>query len=239
LSIYHVAISTLPEGKNDMSIFHIAIDGPVAGGKGTIARGLSDSLGIPCLDTGAIYRGIAVACAPTYKINLSKDNINEAVVSALNRIKITAKVVNNVTRIYIDGKDVTDKLRENDISQIASQVGTIPEVRKLCTKVSQELAANQSLIAEGRDICSVVLPNAKHKFYLTAKVKIRAKRRYDELIAKGRDITFKQVLRETKERDKRDSKKGGLVKTPDAVLIDSTNMTIDETVQHMLKLISR
>jgi len=204
-------------------LIHVAIDGPVAGGKGTVARGLSQALGVPCLDTGAIYRGIAVA----YRQN---KNLNP---------NIKAKIINNITHIYLDGVDITYVLRENEISQLASYVATFPEVRKLCTRVSQELAKGHSLIAEGRDICSVVLPDAKYKFYLTAKIKVRARRRYEELIAKGRDISFHQVLKETKQRDNRDMTKGGLVKTADAVLVDSTKMTIDQTVQHMLQLISR
>ena len=210
------------------SPIHIAIDGPVASGKGTVARGLSEKLKIPCLDTGAIYRGIAI---------FAKEKGLDKFIEHLDEVKIFARIIDNVTCISINGKNVTGQLRDNDISQISSQVATIPAVRKLCTQISHELAGNQSLIAEGRDICSVVLPNATHKFYLTAKPRTRAKRRHDELVAKGKIITFKQVLRETKERDKRDLTKGGLVKTPDAITIDSTKMSIDETVQFILKYI--
>lgn len=204
-------------------LVHIAIDGPVAGGKGSAVLGLSERLGIPCLDTGAIYRGIAVF--------VSKNGEN------FDNIGISASIIDGVTHIFLNGEDVTGKLRDNEISQIASRVATIPEVRKLCTKISQDIAKNQSLIAEGRDICSVVLPDAKYKFYLTADVGVRARRRYNELVARGQTVTYEQVLAETKERDERDSTKGGLVQTPDAVVIDSTDMSIDQTVEFMLDLI--
>ena len=200
-------------------IYHIAIDGPVAGGKGTVAKLLSTELGIPCLDTGAIYRGIAVA---------ERDKLSR---------NITAKIINNITRIYIDNKDITTKLRENDISKLSSNLATNPEVRALCTKISQDLAGKQSLIAEGRDICSVVLPNAKHKFYLTAHVKVRANRRHADLVARGEEVPLKQVLHETKYRDRQDIKKGGLVRTSDAILIDSTKEQPQQTTQRILEII--
>jgi cytidylate kinase len=203
-------------------LIHIAIDGPTASGKGTASAKLSRRLNIPCLDTGAIYRGVAVA----YRETNSFDNID-----------IVATIKDGTTHISLNGTDVTHMLRDNDISQIASKVATIPEVRKLCTKISQDLASRQSLIAEGRDICSVVLANAKHKFYLNADVNVRAKRRYDELVEKGKQIPFEQVLAETKERDQRDATKGGLVKTFDAIEIDNTEMTIDQVVDTMLEFI--
>lgn len=203
---------------------HIAIDGPAASGKGTIAANLSERLGIPCLDTGAIYRGIAVY-------------VREKGSNDISKIKIDAKIIDNVTHIFLDGRDVTDKLRENEISQIASKIATLQPVRELCTKISQEIASRQSLICEGRDISSVVLPNAKYKFFLTAHVKVRAKRRHAELRAKGINIKFAQVLDEIKARDERDATKGGLVQTNDSYLIDSTRKGIDKVTRHILKYI--
>jgi cytidylate kinase len=219
---------------DNKELVHIALDGPVAGGKGTVAHELAKRLGIPCLDTGAIYRGIAV-----YMKQYSDKENFDIFINNVTNAKITAKIIDNVTHIYIDGKDVTGQLRENDISQLAAHTATFPTVRKLCTKISQDLAANHSLIAEGRDICSVVLPNAKFKFYLTANIKVRARRRYEEILKKRQDISFAQVLRETKQRDKSDMTKGGLVKTKDAVVIDSTKLTVDEITGLMLKYILR
>ena len=205
-----------------MSIFHVAIDGPAASGKGTAAAGLSKHLGIPCLDTGAINRGVAVHIRNT---------------PSISNMQISVQIVDNITRVTLNGKDITMLLRENEISQAVSKIATNPDVRALVTKISQGIANKQSLIAEGRDICSVVLPEAKYKFFLTANPKVRAKRRHAELVAKGKDISFKQVLKETKERDKRDATKGGLVRTKDAVLIDTTKLTVDQTVERMLEYI--
>ena len=222
---------------------HIAIDGPSASGKGSASALLSEKLGIPCLDTGAIYRGLAVYARFIGRqknvVLKEKQDFIDHFIPALDNFCITAQIVDNVTRIILNGEDVTGQIRENEISQIASKIGTIPEVRKTCTRISQTLAANQSLIAEGRDICSVVIPNAKFKFYLTANVKVRAKRRYEELLERGQSVEFAQVLKETKERDERDLKKGGLVKTRDAIVIDSTKLSIDQVVTRMLNYILR
>lgn len=215
---------------------HVAIDGPAAAGKGTVAKMLSKRLGIPCLDTGAIYRGIGVI-ADGVKEKYG-DKWPEYLPDKLDKTHIFAQIIDNVTHIIIEGVDVTDQIRLNHISQMASLVGTIPAVRKLCTRISQELAATYSLIAEGRDICSVVLPNAKYKFYLDADARERAQRRYDELTAKGETVEYETVLRETVERDERDKTKGGLVKTRDAIVIDSTNLTVDQVVERMLGYIS-
>jgi len=205
-------------------MIHIAIDGPSAGGKGTVTKILSKKLGIPCLDTGAIYRGIGIA---------------ENRGTPIEQINITAKIIGDETHIYLDGKDITDQLRKNEVSKMASRVGTMPLARALATRVSQDIAKNQSIIAEGRDICSVVIPNAKYKFFLTAKPKIRAQRRYDELIARDPNcgITYKQVLLETRARDRQDAKKGGLLRTKDAIIIDSSKLSIDQVAENILNYI--
>jgi len=210
-------------------IYHVAIDGPSASGKGTAAANLSRELGIAPLDTGAVYRGMAV-----HAKNIGFPKLPDGWIESA---KITAKIIDNATHIYLDGVDITGKLRENEISQIASKIATISEVRKYCINIFHEIAKKQSLICEGRDICSVVLPNAKFKFYLTASAKVRARRRYNELKARGQDVPFKQVLGEIKSRDKRDATQGGLVKTKDAIVIDSSRLDIDQMTQRMLNLI--
>ena len=204
------------------AVYHVAIDGPVAAGKGTAAKALAKRLGIACLDTGAIYRGVALAY-------LTHDH------KLPEHIDLAAKIIDNVTHIFLNGTDVTGQLRNNEISVAASQMGGIPEVRKLAIKISQDIAKNHSMVMEGRDICSVVLPDAKYKFFLTAKAKLRARRRFEELRARGVAIKFRQVLRETKQRDKNDAK--NLVQTPDAIVIDSTRLTVDQMVEYMLRYI--
>jgi len=207
------------------NIIHIAIDGPVASGKGSVARQLSEKLGIPCLDTGALYRGVAVF-------------VREQGQDKLGDIKMTAKIIDGATHVYLDKKDVTAFIRDNDISRMGSQLATIPSVRALCTGIAQGIAKNQSLIAEGRDICNVVLPNAKYKFYIDGHVKVRAARRHRDLVGKGESISYKEVLKQTKQRDKVDRKKGGFKKISGAIRINATNMTVDENVQHMLNYIT-
>ena len=211
-------------------IFHVAIDGPVASGKGTVARELSKRLGVPCLDTGAIYRGVAV-------------HVQENGIENLFKIHIDVKIIDGVTRIYLNNgtgmQDVTDKLRTNEVSRLTAQLATIPQVRMLCTRIAQDIAKRQSIVVEGRDTCNVVLPSAKYKFLLTADLKVRAKRRFDELAARGDAVTLEEVIKQTKQRDKSDQEKGGLKKIPDAITIDATKLTVDEVVVHMLNYISR
>ena len=218
------------------NIFHIAIDGPVASGKGTIARGLSEKLGVPCLDTGAFYRGLAVYLRDN-KIDPADP---KTVTDALQAVKMDVQIVNNTTHVFLDGVDVTNKLRENDISQIASIIGTYPDVRKFLVAKSQEVAKTRSFILEGRDIASVVLPNAKYKFYLTAKVKTRALRRQADLAEKGIKITLAEMTKQIKTRDRRDMRKGGLKQVKEAIVVDNTKLSVHETVEqfisHILEL---
>jgi len=217
-----------------MDIFHIAIDGPVASGKGTIAHGLSERLGIPCLDTGALYRGIGVYLRDN-KINHDDE---QAVIQALQSIKLDVEIKNGTTHVKVNGTDVTKKIRDNDISQIASKIATIPEVRSFATAKQQEIAKTRSFILEGRDISSVVLPDAKYKFYLTAKLKTRALRRQADLAAKGIEITLEEMKNQIKTRDRRDMKKGGLKQVREAFVVDNTKLTVDETVNEFILHIS-
>ena len=201
-------------------IIHIAIDGSVASGKGTIARELSKRLGIPCLDTGAMYRGVGIF-------------LDEHGIDKLVNMDMDARIENGITRIFIDGKDVTGKLRENHVSRLASHAGTIPAVRAICIAKAQEIASGMSLIMEGRDICNICMPDAKYKFLITAPVKVRAMRRFDELVAKSQNVTYKEVLRQTKKRDRQD-RKHGFKKVKDAIIIkNGGNKSVDEVVKYM------
>lgn len=215
-------------------IFHIAIDGPVASGKGTIARELSKRLGIPCLDTGALYRGIAVHIR-----NLKLDVNDElVVVAALQAIKMDVEIKDGTTHVKINGRDVTPSLRDNDISQSVSVIATYTAVRKVVISKSQEIAQSHSFILEGRDIASVVLPHAKYKFYLTAKVKTRSNRRIADLAAKGVKVTLREMKKQIKERDNRDTRKGGLEQVREAIVIDNTKLNVTETIEKFISHIS-
>jgi cytidylate kinase len=218
-------------------IFHIAIDGPVASGKGTVAKGLSDVLSIPNLDTGAMYRGLAVYC-----LDKGVDTKDEAaVLSALKEIKLVVKIEKGTTMIFVNDKDFTPRLRFNEIGQMASNVSVFPLVREKMVSIQQDIAEKESFILEGRDICSVVLPNAKYKFYLTAKIKTRARRRMLELMQKGTEITLRDMIKQIKVRDRQDKRKkvGALKRTRDAVVVDNTRLSTDETVKAFLLIMGK
>jgi len=217
----------------EKELIHIAVDGFAASGKGTVTRELSRRMGIPCLDTGAIYRGFAVYVQQ----NMNPESWESDLPLVFQTIKLSAKIVDNVTRVTLNGIDITDKLRFNNISTLVSKVAQIPQVREICTKIAQDIASKQSLIVEGRDICAEVLPNAKYKFFLTAKTKVRAKRRYNELVTAGAGLTYKQVLRETKLRDKRDRTRKGFVKPKNAIVIDTSKISIEMCADEMMRYI--
>lgn len=212
-------------------IYHIAIDGPPAGGKSTVAGVLSKKLGIPHLDTGAIYRGVAV---------FAKDNLMNEKTLDLEKIKMEVTIDRGLTKIKIDFWDATNLLRDNDISILSAKLATLPAVRKYCIAKIQELAAQSSLILDGRDISHAVLPNAKYKFFLTANPKVRTARRLSELKKSGNlGITFKVLYKQIKQRDKMEKPKhgGGLVRVQDAVYIDSSKLSVNEVAEQMLNYI--
>jgi cytidylate kinase len=214
--------------KND--IFHIAIDGPVASGKGTIARGLSQRLGIPCLDTGALYRSVAV-----YLRDENFDaNCEKTVQQALQAIKMDVEIKNGETFVKVNGKCVTAKLRDPDVSATASIIATYTPVREFLTNIQQSIAKTEKFILEGRDISAVVLPDAKYKFFLTAKTKVRAQRRQADLAAKGIQITLREMIKQVKSRDTRDMKKGGLERVKSAIVIDNSKLTVEQTIDKFI-----
>lgn len=221
--------------KNTKQI-NIAIDGPVASGKGTIAKVLSEKLNIPTLNTGALYRGVAF-----WLLSNNIDTENErAVLLAVPRIDMRVFVVGEgETTVFISGKDVTGKLFDNNISIRVPVVAAYPEVRDFVNAKIREIAEKGNFILEGRDIGVKVLPNAQYKFFLTADVDIRAKRRYDDLKRKGESVALVDVLLQIKERDEADMnrKTDPLQMADDAILIDSTNMTPEQVIDKMLSYI--
>lgn len=208
-------------------IYHIAIDGPVASGKGTVAKGLSEKLGIPCLDTGAMYRAFAVHAGE------SKD------VEGLLKTFNLETIVSDKTYVKVNGVDVTNLIRQEHISMLSSYLSSYPIVRERMVALQQEIAKTQSFILEGRDIASVVLPDAKFKFYLTACVKTRALRRQAENKAKGIEITLEEMMRQIEERDHNDKNKevGSLVCVADAIVVDNTDMSIEQTIAKFVETV--
>jgi cytidylate kinase len=224
----------MKEHKNT-EIYHIAIDGPVASGKGTVAHGLAEKLGIPTLDTGAMYRAAAVYMLD----NKISDSDETAVVGALQGFKIDVCVTNAGTKVAVNGTDVTGRIRENVISQMSSNISRFPAVRAKMVAAQQEIARSQSFILEGRDIASVVLPDARFKFYLTAKLKTRAMRRRAELLSRGIEISLPEMMRQIKHRDTTDMHKkvGALRRVRGAIVVDNTNLTREQTVDKFLKIV--
>lgn len=212
--------------------FSIAIDGPAASGKSTVAKIISKRLNIEYIDTGAMYRALT--------LKVLNENIPFSNTSSI--IKLTKNTIidfkNN--HIYLDGKKVDKEIRKNIINQHVSQIAKIGQVREELVKIQQNIARNKKVIMDGRDIGTVVLPNAKYKFFIWASLDERAKRRYLELKNKGeKNINLNQIKKEISMRDKIDSsrKVGPLIKSPDAYTIDTTDKSIDETVKEIINII--
>ena len=209
--------------------FAIAIDGPVGVGKSTLARLVAKELGFTYIDTGAMYR--AIAC---HLLEKEVDIHDEtAVIRAAADVTVSLDEQQNV---YINGVDVTTKIRTQAISESASVVASYAQIRNKLLDLQRQLARNQNVVMDGRDIGSHILPNADLKIYLDADVDIRAKRRLDELLAKGQTANFDDVKNETIIRDERDMnrKESPLVRTPDAVYIDTGFKSIDEVVAEIV-----
>jgi len=210
----------------------IAIDGPAGAGKSTIAKKIADILDIEYIDTGAMYRAFTLKVLNS---NIDINNLDEIL-----KLLDTTTIEFKNRHIYLDGTRVDEEIRNNIISNNVSQIAKIKEVREKMVELQQKLAISNNVIMDGRDIGTVVLPNANYKFFLTASVEERAKRRYKELIQKGiSNITYEQILEEIKKRDEIDSNRevSPLRKSQDAYVIDTTNKTIDETVQEIISII--
>lgn len=215
----------------------VAIDGPAGSGKGTITKNVEKKLGFLNLDTGATYRCVALE---TLRNNLRLDQETEIIKIAKN-IKIEIDNKRDKDIIYLNGEDVSTKIREKEVTAIVSQVSSIISVREEMVKVQRNLAKGKNVIVEGRDIGTVVFPNADLKIYLDASEEIRAQRRYKENQEKGIDMTYEEVLENVRMRDYNDMHKkvGALKKAEDAIIIDSTNLTIEEVTDKVIEEIEK
>ena len=215
----------------------VAIDGPAGSGKGTITKNVERKLGFLNLDTGATYRCVALE---TLRNNLRLDQETEIIKIAKN-IKIEIDNKRDKDIIYLNGEDVSTKIREKEVTAIVSQVSSIISVREELVKVQRNLAKGKNVIVEGRDIGTVVFPNADLKIYLDASEEIRAQRRYKENQEKGIDMTYEEVLENVRMRDYNDMHKkvGALKKAEDAIIIDSTNLTIEEVTDKVIEEIEK
>ncbi len=220
-----------------MERLNIAIDGPSGSGKSTTAKAIAKELDIIYLDTGAMFRALGL------KAKLSNVDVNdvEAVVAMLANTTVDVKYVNSKMELYLDGAEVSNEIRENSISKLASDISKIAEVREMLIVTQREIAKNNDVILDGRDIGTVVLKDAKYKYFLTADSDIRASRRVAELKEKGQIVAFDVVLAEIKSRDYNDTNRpiAPLKQAEDAILIDSTSHTLNEVVDIIIKSIRR
>ena len=216
--------------------YSIAIDGPAGAGKSTIARALAKELGYYYVDTGAIYRTVA------YFLDLLGISPKDA--DGVERYidELTIEIQYDETgkqHMLMNGLDVTDDIRTQDISQKASLVSAHPVVRDMLLDMQRDVARKNNVIMDGRDIGTVVLPKATVKIFLTASAEVRAKRRTDELLAKGQKVNFEQVLKDIQLRDHQDSTRpvAPLKQAKDAALLDTSDMTIEQVLKAMKKLV--
>ena len=208
--------------------FNVAIDGPAGAGKSTIARAVAKDLGLIYVDTGAMYRALAL-----FMLREGVDlRDTEKIVEKCSRADVTIRYEKGVQVVLLNGENVNDYLRTEEVGEAASVTSPIPEVRRNMVKLQKEVAANSDCIMDGRDIGTCVLPHAQLKIYLTASSEVRARRRYDELAAKGEVRDLQEIQADIEERDYRDMHRemSPLAQAEDAVLIDTSDMTEEEVI---------
>lgn len=217
--------------------FIIALDGPAASGKSTTARLVAKKLGYIYIDTGAMYRACALSSL-NKKISLDNPTLLNQM---LDEIEIKIEQTNQGNKILLNGKDVSAEIREENISLLSSKIASIPEVRKKMVFLQQKMGKNGGIVMDGRDIGTVVFPNADFKFFIVASYSVRAKRRWQELQSKGINSDLRTIEEELKWRDKNDSerKSSPLQKAQDAYEIDTTSLSIDEQVDLIIKKITK
>lgn len=211
----------------------IAIDGPAGVGKSSVSMNVATKLGFTLIDTGAMYRSVALT-AKENGIEIS----DLKVIDIAKDINVNFKTSTEGNKVFIDLRDVSTLIRTEEISKAASAVAKIKEVREHLVNKQREFSKSQSVVMEGRDIGSVVFPDATVKIFLTADPKERALRRFKELQAKNPDINFEETLKDLMSRDDNDTnrKESPLIKTADAIEIDTTHLTIDEVVEKIISI---
>lgn len=214
--------------------FNIAIDGPAGAGKSTIAKRAAKELSFIYVDTGAMYRSIA--------LGLLRENVDiedtQALEKALEQIEVSIGYENHEQQVFLNQENVSGLIRTEEVSRMASAASAKPQVRAKLTELQRSLARREDVLMDGRDIGTMILPDAQLKIYLTASVHTRALRRYKELIERGEDCSLEDIEKDIEERDYRDMHRetAPLCQAEDAVLIDSSEMTIDEVVERIISL---
>ena len=217
--------------------FIITIDGPAGSGKSTVARLLAGQLGMDCLDTGAMYRVVAWVLHKQKKESLS----GEALLRFLRDLEFVIEGNGPGQKVWVQGMEVSQEIRTPEISRLSSTLSSKPEVRSVLAERQKAFGSKGALIAEGRDMGTVIFPQAENKFFLKASLNVRARRRYKELIQKGQEVSLKEVEREMEIRDRQDQERtlSPLRPAPDAWVIDTSCLSIEEVVQAIRKRIDQ
>jgi cytidylate kinase len=227
------------ERNKTMKKITIAIDGFSSTGKSTVAKRLAKALGYVYVDTGAMYRAVTFYAMQNDLI--SDDAFDkESLIAHLDQVKVNFKFNENLgfAEVYLNGTNVEQEVRNMEVSQFVSQVATVSEVRQRLVKQQQAFGKDKGVVMDGRDIGTVVFPDAELKLFMTASAEKRAQRRYDELLERGDKVSYEAVLENVQSRDLVDStrKDSPLVKAEDAIRVDNSNMTLDEQFEFILKL---
>lgn len=221
-------------------MINVALDGPVGAGKSSVARECAKRLGFVYVDTGALYRAVGLFCVRNgIEMSIENEkNVQEAIESGL---KLDLRLKDGTQLIYMNGENVSEEIRLPEISMAASAVSSIPAVRRYLLETQRSVAAEHDVIMDGRDIGTVILPRAQVKIFITASPEIRAKRRYDELCAKGIDVDYDKVLSDLVTRDYNDShrKEAPLRQAEDAVLLDTSSLDFEQSVQAVIRLVEQ
>ena len=215
--------------------FVVAIDGPAGSGKGTITKLIAEKRNLVSIDTGAMYRCVALNC-----IEEGIDSTNlEGIEKVLEKIRIELKKIDGEQRVFLNGKDVSKEIREPRVDDVVAKYAAIKQIRDKVTPMQRKMGETQNIIMEGRDIGTVVFPNADVKIFLDCSIEERARRRYKQNLEKGIETTYEEVLESIKERHRLETERdiAPFIKAEDAIAVDSTKLSIDEVVEECLKII--
>ena len=215
-------------------MINIAIDGPAGAGKSTVAKGLAKELGFIYVDTGALYRTVGLNCLRKGIVTTDIDSVT----ATLKDINVELRFIDGAQRVFLNGEDVSEEIRTPDASMAASNVSAIPSVRAFLFDLQKDIAEKNNCIMDGRDIGTVVLPNAQVKIFMTASAEKRADRRYKELQEKGSDATYQEVLDDIVKRDYNDSHReiAPLKPADDAIILDTSDYNLEESVAAAKKI---
>ncbi|MCR5737337.1 MAG: (d)CMP kinase [Eubacterium sp.] len=218
-------------------MYNIAIDGPAGAGKSTIAKIVAKKLEFIYVDTGAMYRTLALAC---FRAGISA-NQEADVIKKCESVTVSLGYEDGTQKVYLNGEDVSSEIRQEEIGNMTSAIAVYAPIRELMVSMQRKLAAENNVVMDGRDIGTVVLPNADLKIYLTASARTRAERRYKELVEKGQECDIDAIEADIKERDYRDMHReiAPLKQADDAELLDSSNMDIDQVVEAIISKVNK